>query len=273
MGAGASLSHQDSDEHVRSRVFGQSASAPQSSWAMTLESADRHLALSHYVLAEELYLVCLQQSRDLLGEEHEETLGFLNSLAISYSKQKQHDEAERLHQEVLARRLKRLGSSHPSVLQAQHNLAATLFCAGRFDSAEQLHGQCLAAREKVLGEAHEDTVASGRALVLCLAERGQYSKAEDLLRLTLRRQLQQQRMLLHEKEESVEEVSLAYILCGLLEAQGRIVEARQLCREALDRCKTFKSVHVEQLRQQGREYLEVLEGDDEREIALYYKSL
>ena len=61
----------------------------------------------------------------LLGEEHPQTLGSMNNLALVLDSQGKYEEAELIHRQTLELRKKVLGKEHPETLTSMNNLANT----------------------------------------------------------------------------------------------------------------------------------------------------
>ncbi|KEP51233.1 kinesin light chain [Rhizoctonia solani 123E] len=98
--------------------------------------------------------------KQLLGEEHPDTLVSMGSLASTYSDLGRYIEAEQLQVEVLNAHKQVLGEEHPDALQSMGSLASTYSHLGRYEQAEQLQVEVLNARKKILGEEHPDTLVS-----------------------------------------------------------------------------------------------------------------
>ena len=65
---------------------------------------------------------CLERQRRVLGDDHEDTLRTMHSLADNYYSQEKYDEAERLYEDCLARRRRVLGDDHEDTLRTMNNL-------------------------------------------------------------------------------------------------------------------------------------------------------
>ena len=90
-------------------------------------------------------------------------------LADMLHKQRQWEEARRLHEQVLGRRRKVLGEDHPDTLYSMHNLAIALQAQEKWEQARLLCEEVLGRRRKVLGQDHPDTVASMNGMAWLLA--------------------------------------------------------------------------------------------------------
>jgi tetratricopeptide (TPR) repeat protein len=115
-----------------------------------------------------------------LGEEHQDTLSCLNSLALPYSARGRWKEAEELHVQVLETIKRVLGDEHPATLNSMNNLALTYWDQERWKEAEELHLQVLETRKRVLGDEHPDTLSSLHNLALTYWDQERRKEAEEL---------------------------------------------------------------------------------------------
>ena len=74
-----------------------------------------------YEEAEPLYQRALAIKERVLGEEHPDTAGSLNNLALLYADQGKYEEAEPLYQRALAIYERVLGEEHPDTKRVQEN--------------------------------------------------------------------------------------------------------------------------------------------------------
>jgi serine/threonine-protein kinase len=101
----------------------------------------------------------------------------LNSLGMLLSDMGRYEEAQKVHERVLALRQKSLGSEHPDVATTLNNLGGVLFYLGKYEEARQMHARTLALREKILGPEHPHVAASLNNLGLALWKLGQLEEA------------------------------------------------------------------------------------------------
>ncbi|KAI0437652.1 hypothetical protein F4803DRAFT_565895 [Xylaria telfairii] len=122
-------------------------------------------------LAEKFETQATDIRREVLGQDHPDTLSSMNNLASTYWNQGRWKEAESLGVQVLERpeslgvqvlerRKTILGPDHPDTLNSMNNLACTWKEQGRIDDAIRLMENCVEARLRVLGQDHPNTVAS-----------------------------------------------------------------------------------------------------------------
>ncbi|CAE6415641.1 unnamed protein product [Rhizoctonia solani] len=127
-------------------------------------------------LVEHLYNVFKHE----LGDDHQDTLVAMGSLASNYSGSGQLNKALHIETQLLSARKRVLGKEHPHTLITMNNLAHTYSALGRYNEAEELNTQALNARKRVLGEEHPDTLASISNLAHTYSYLGRYNEAEQL---------------------------------------------------------------------------------------------
>jgi hypothetical protein len=79
------------------------------------------------------------------------------NLALTYSSQGRHSDAEPLQMHVLKIRRERLGNTHIDTVWAMHNLALTYRKQCRYQNAEHIQRLVLKIRKERLGDTHIDT--------------------------------------------------------------------------------------------------------------------
>ncbi|KAL5588577.1 hypothetical protein FOBRF1_015105 [Fusarium oxysporum] len=131
-----------------------------------------------YREAESLQREGLSIRRELLGEEHIETLVTISDLAGSLADLRRFEESDKL-QRGLIETLKRLhGDENEKTLDAMSNLAVHLSQQDRNDEAIVLDRHVLQVRKRILGEEHIDTIQ----VMDNLAVRLEGEEAEELQR-------------------------------------------------------------------------------------------
>ncbi|KAF5249950.1 hypothetical protein FOXYS1_14964 [Fusarium oxysporum] len=131
-----------------------------------------------YREAESLQREGLSIRRELLGEEHIETLVTISDLAGSLADLRRFEESDKL-QRGLIETLKRLhGDENEKTLDAMSNLAVHLSQQDRNDEAIALDRHVLEVRKRILGEEHIDTIQ----VMDNLAVRLEGEEAEELQR-------------------------------------------------------------------------------------------
>jgi|HubBroStandDraft_1064217.scaffolds.fasta_scaffold23771_2 serine/threonine protein kinase/tetratricopeptide (TPR) repeat protein len=184
--------------------------------------------LGLYPRAESLDQGALEIRRRVLGPEHPDTLGSMNSVASDFSDEGHYAEAEKLDRETLSGRRRVLGPEHPDTLTSMNNLANDLAQEGHYAEAEKVYRETLEIQRRVLGPEHADTVRSMNNLANVLNDEGHYAEAEKLKRETLdiRR-----RVLGPEHPDTLASMTN---LAVVLYREGHYPEAEELYRQALD---------------------------------------
>ncbi|PZS16212.1 MAG: hypothetical protein DLM60_15765, partial [Pseudonocardiales bacterium] len=126
-----------------------------------------------------------QLRRDMLGEEHPDTLLSANNLALDLRHLGEYERARELDEDTLTRRRRMLGDDHPDTLRTANNLAADLHLLGEHVRARALNEDTLTRRGRVLGEDHPDTLMSASSLAVGLGELGEHERARALNEDTL----------------------------------------------------------------------------------------
>jgi hypothetical protein len=80
----------------------------------------------------------LQQKKEVVGEQHPDTLTSMSNLASTSLDQRQLNKVEKLEVQVLELRKEVLGKGHPDILTAINNLAITYLSQGRDEDASKL---------------------------------------------------------------------------------------------------------------------------------------
>ncbi|KAF7761692.1 hypothetical protein Agabi119p4_9684 [Agaricus bisporus var. burnettii] len=130
--------------------------------------------------AEALYLVVVEKRKQLLGDDHPDTLRSMGNLAATYRKQGQRKEAEALQVVVMEKSKQLLGDDHPETLTSMGNLAATYRNQGQWKEAEALEVVVMEKRKGLLGDDHPETLTSMANLAATYRKQGQRKEAEAL---------------------------------------------------------------------------------------------
>jgi len=137
----------------------------------TYDRAGPHLQRAHELL------------RELLGEEHAETLGAATERGLLLHRVGRPEEAERLMRATLEAQERLLGGDHPDTLRSASILAIILQRSqAALDEAERLWRHVWERREATLGKAHPDTLTAMNNLGNLLRDAGQCSAAIPLNR-------------------------------------------------------------------------------------------
>ena len=96
------------------------------------------------------------RKRKTVGSDHEEVAESLNSLAMTYYKKRQLDDALPLLQEALSIQEKKLDPDDPAIARTLYNLGAIAIRKHEYQRCRELWEQALSIREKALGPDHPD---------------------------------------------------------------------------------------------------------------------
>ncbi len=248
--------------------------------------------------AEPLYREALRCRRAELGDEHSDTLGAANALALALSDTGKNADALPLFQEVLRGRRELLGNTHSRTLTSMSNLAGLLCDMGRQSEAEPLYWEVLRGRRETLGDAHTGTLTAISNLAVLLCDQCKLSEAEPLFREALagrrgtlgdthartlisisnlanvlrdQTKLEEAAPLLREAlggrratlgSSHPDTLTSAHDLAALLYEQGNIVEPEQLFREALRGRRQLLGEGHRDTRASAAGLAALLEGDD-----------
>ena len=170
-----------------------------------------------------------QNWRDLLGDDHHQTLSATHFLAWALRNMGRYADARELDDDTLARYRRVLGEDRPDTLSSAVALAFDLRNLGEDQAARELNEDTLARYRRVLGDDHPHTLTSAGNLAFGLYELGEYQAARELNEDTLARR---RRVLGDDHPETLTSASnLALDLSGLGEYQA----ARELNEDTLAR--------------------------------------
>jgi tetratricopeptide (TPR) repeat protein/tRNA A-37 threonylcarbamoyl transferase component Bud32 len=199
-------------------------------WAMvTLGRAD--LALTHAERA-------LHLRREVLGEDHPDTIESLKNYASVLLLLGRAQEAEPLFKQALEQRRKLLGDNDPGTIELLGSYAQVLQALGRAREAEPLHRQALEQSRRVLGNEHPDTIVTLNNYANTLDSLGRAEEAEPLLKEALN---SRRKLLGNDHPDIITSLNnYAYVLDSL----GRAREAEPLYKEALEQsCRVLGEDH------------------------------
>ena len=102
--------------------------------------------------AEMLEVVVMEKRKQVLGDDHPDTLKSMANLASTYRNQGRWKEAETLQVVVMEKRKQVLGDDHPDTLTSMANLASTYRNQGCWKEAGTLQAVVMEKRKQVLGD-------------------------------------------------------------------------------------------------------------------------
>lgn len=164
--------------------------------------------------------------KELLGDEHHDTLHVRGGVGHMHGELQQFAEAESILRSTLAGLQRLLGEDHLDTLGAKALLASQLYNQGKYDDCETLTREILERRQRVQGPDHLATLKTMNDLGRYQMNRGKYAEAIKVLREVVAAQ------------RRVDDASVSVSLSNLgvaLERQREYTEAEPILREALER--------------------------------------
>ncbi|KAJ7904132.1 hypothetical protein B0H13DRAFT_747470 [Mycena leptocephala] len=135
---------------------------------------------ARYEEAKEFGLAVLEKRKQVLGDNHLETLWAMDTLASTYGHLGRFHKAAELSVVVLEKLKQVLGDDHPTTHRAMGNLASTYRKLGKIHKAEELEVVVLEKRKQVLGDDHRDTLWTMGNLASIYNRLGKFQQAEEL---------------------------------------------------------------------------------------------
>ncbi len=141
--------------------------------------------------SEELLTNALDIRKDILDDNHTETISVYNELGLLYSDLGNFEKSDSLLRLALELQLSDVSPSTTMLAETKFNLAYILRRMGNYDEAEDLYRQSYDLRNRLYGQNHESTIASMSSLGVTLLNKGNYSESEKIFRdvLELRKDL------------------------------------------------------------------------------------
>ena len=171
----------------------------------------------------------LATRRQVLGQEHPDTLVSLNEMGFLLLAMGKPAEAEPCFREALEKMQGALGEDHRDTLTAMANLAWSLQDQGRLDEAEPFYRECLEKRRRAFGDDDPDTATAISNVGYVLLAQGKYAEAEPFFREAATT------LAALRGEDDPDAVVAVNNLGYAIQYQGRPAEAEPFLREALER--------------------------------------
>ncbi|KAJ7765199.1 hypothetical protein B0H16DRAFT_1454378 [Mycena metata] len=159
-------------------------------WVFKLQYAIIFWEGGRYKQAEKLQEEVLEEQKQLLGENHSDTLCNMVNLANSYSNLGEHQKAKELDVTVVETRSQLLGENHPETLLTMGNLADSYSNLGKHQTAQELNVMVLEKRTQLLGENHPDTLHTMGNLARSYGDLGEHQEAKELQGIVLEKRKQ-----------------------------------------------------------------------------------
>ena len=169
----------------------------------------------------------LQTRREVLGNDHPNTLISINNMGVLLRSQGKLAEAEHYYREALEVQRRVLGDDHPNTLTSIINMGLLLRSQGKLAEAEPYLREALEGHRRVLGDDHPDTLASINNMGSLLRSQGKLTEAEPYHGEAL----EGNRRVLGDDHSGtlISKSNLALLLVDL----GNAVEAEELAGEAV----------------------------------------
>lgn len=130
--------------------------------------------VGRYAEAAEFNLALLEPHRRVFGEEHEDTIEAIGSVATDYRARGDFDEALRLSIQNYENCVRYLGDDDPVTLTAAHNLGVSYRLVGDFRAARKLDTDTWERKVQIYGQEHPISLATEVAVVIDMRETGDY---------------------------------------------------------------------------------------------------
>jgi hypothetical protein len=183
--------------------------------------------------SETMYRDVYAVRRQILGEEHPDTLYTRHELAWVTASQQRWAEAEAAYRKVLTARQRVLGEEDPHTLTTHHELAWVIANQDREKEAEPILLKVADVRRRVLGKADPDTLKTRNELAWIAASQERWAEAEAMYREVLAAR----RRVLGEAHHHTLTTRLE--LAWTMAAQGNRVVAITEYQEVLDAYRRF----------------------------------
>ena len=168
-------------DKAAAKIETELAGQPEVEASIRATIGSTYQAIGEYPLARAHLEQALEIRTRVLGEEHPDTLGSMNDVAVLYHEQGRYTEAEPLLLRALEIDERVLGREHADTLKTMNNLGSLYYDQGRYAEAEPLLFRALEINERVLGAEHPATLDSLNNLGLLYYDQGRYGEAERLL--------------------------------------------------------------------------------------------
>ncbi|KAJ6460304.1 hypothetical protein C8R45DRAFT_1081237 [Mycena sanguinolenta] len=122
----------------------------------------------------------LEKYKQVLGEDHPETIHAMGNLGGTYNRLGDYQKAKDLEVIVLEKHKQILGEDHPDTICAMGNLGSTYNRLGKYQNAKDLEVIVLEKRKQILGEDHPNTLLTMGNLGNTYHQLGGYQNAKDL---------------------------------------------------------------------------------------------
>ena len=116
--------------------------------------------------------------REVLGDDHEDTLASISKMGTVFFIEGKADDAAKYWGEALAGFQRTKGDDHPDTLNSIGNLGVALQAQGKLEEAEPYYQAAIDGRRRSLGDDHRETLISLGNMAILLMSQGKYAEAE-----------------------------------------------------------------------------------------------
>ncbi len=215
-------------DRAASKMEGRFPAQPSVEAAIQHTIGSTYLDLGLYPEAEQHLDRALRLRRQVLGENHSDTLVSMDRLAKAYDDQAKYGQGEPLRTRTLEIRRRMLGSLHPDTLKSMNSLASHFIHEGNFARAESLLTEAREGQRRVLSPRHLDTLNTMNNLAVVYFSQGKYAPAERQFAEVLEYSRQVQ------GKEHPDTLMSLNNLAGVCHIQSKYAQAETLYKEALE---------------------------------------
>jgi eukaryotic-like serine/threonine-protein kinase len=168
------------DKGARDLEQGRLGQQPEIVARLEATIGEVYTSLGLYSEALPLLTRALSTQRQVLGDDHQDTMRTVNLLANLYWYRGELRAAEPLYSDLVNRRRRVLGAAHRDTLRAEYDLAALYLLEGRPEAAEYLIRGTIDRQREALGAEDPETLDSVSNLAGTYFQLGQYARSEAL---------------------------------------------------------------------------------------------
>jgi serine/threonine protein kinase len=179
---GGKLTVEEVLDKAAARIEGAFPDQPEVEASVRMAIGETYVNLGLYHKAEPHLRRALVIRREVLGEEHPDTLESITQMGNMLACQDRQAEAQVMLQEALAVARRVLGDEHPTTLGLLRTLAQVLNELGRLPEAEEMLRDYLQIQRRIRGPKDEATLSAMCSLGECLVLQGKWDEAESLAR-------------------------------------------------------------------------------------------
>jgi tetratricopeptide (TPR) repeat protein len=188
-------------------------------------------ALGRWVEAYAIEGYICRKRRELLGDEHLDTITAMNNLASMLGDQGQLEKAAAMQEEVVEKTKRILGDEHPATITTMNNLAITFRDQGQLEKAAAMQEEVLEKRKRILGDEHPATITTMNNLAITFRDQGQLKKAAAMQEEVLEKR---KRIL---GDEHPDTITAMNNLTSMLRDQGQLEKAAAMQEEVVEKRK------------------------------------